>query len=171
MSVKKLVIFGSSRSHGDTRRAIDLALAGQEFELVDLLNHNLTFYDYEYRNRHDDFQNIVQKMLAAQKIIFATPVYWYAMSAPLKIFIDRFSDLVRFDKKEGRALKGKKTFLISSGTEESLPQGFEIPFQRTSEYLNMAYRGAAYLYSGNDGALRTTSEQAIGPLFTALLND
>ncbi|TAH36086.1 MAG: NADPH-dependent oxidoreductase [Alphaproteobacteria bacterium] len=171
MSDKPLVILGSSRSNGDTRHAVDLAMAGHEFELVDLLNYNFTFYDYEYRNRKDDFQAIVPKMLGAEKIIFATPVYWYAMSAPLKIFIDRFSDLVRVEKNQGRQLEGKKTFLISSGTDDNLPQGFEIPFQRTSEYLDMDYQGAVYLYSGGDNNLRQKSAQKIGVEFTKLLNN
>lgn len=37
----------------------------------------------------DDMQEIQQKMLKANVIVFATPVYFYSMSAQLKTLIDR----------------------------------------------------------------------------------
>jgi len=37
----------------------------------------------------DDMQPLFQKIRNAQGIIFATPVYWFNMSAQMKLFIDR----------------------------------------------------------------------------------
>jgi len=37
----------------------------------------------------DDMQPLYQKIKDAQGIIFATPVYWFNMSAQMKLFIDR----------------------------------------------------------------------------------
>jgi len=37
----------------------------------------------------DDMQPLYQKIRNAQGIIFATPVYWFNMSAQMKLFIDR----------------------------------------------------------------------------------
>ena len=37
----------------------------------------------------DDMQPLYQKIRAAQGIIFATPVYWFNMSAQMKLVIDR----------------------------------------------------------------------------------
>ena len=37
----------------------------------------------------DDMQPLYQKIRDAQGIIFATPVYWFNMSAQMKLFIDR----------------------------------------------------------------------------------
>ena len=37
----------------------------------------------------DDAEEIIEKMLAADVIVMATPVYFYAMSAQMKILIDR----------------------------------------------------------------------------------
>ena len=51
--------------------------------------------------------------------------------------------------------------MIASGTEETLPEGFEVPFRRTSEYFGMTYRGAAYLYTGTDADLRAQTAAAM----------
>ena len=37
----------------------------------------------------DDMQPLYQKIRNAQGIIFATPVYWFNMSAQMKLLIDR----------------------------------------------------------------------------------
>ena len=39
---------------------------------------------------HDDMQGLRAKLLAADMIVFATPLYYYGMSAQLKTVIDRF---------------------------------------------------------------------------------
>lgn len=40
--------------------------------------------------QHDDNQKIRSAVLGADMIVFATPLYYYGMSAQLKIVIDRF---------------------------------------------------------------------------------
>ena len=40
---------------------------------------------------HDDASLIAQKMLDADGVIFATPVYGLSVTGPMKVFIDRFS--------------------------------------------------------------------------------
>ncbi len=152
-----LVILGASRSDGETAGSVDRLTRGQDAEVIDLLPLNIGFFDYSFRNAADDFLGVSKRMMAADRIVFATPVYWYAMSAPMKILFDRFCDLVRMRKPEGRLLAGKQTYLLANGTDTELPEGFEVPFKRTSEYLNMHYRGAHYLYTGPNVGLRETS--------------
>jgi hypothetical protein len=82
------------------------------------------------------------------------------MSAPLKIFFDRFTDLTENLKPHGKALAGKPVWLIATGTEAELPEGFEVPFRRTAEYFAMRYCGGFYLHTGTDVALRRRGETA-----------
>ena len=103
-----LSIFGSSRSDGNTRAALDAVLDGHESEVIDLSDHEITPYRYDHSNQDDDFIPIAEKMAVADVLIFSTPVYWYAMSAQLKTFVDRFSDLLRIRKDLGRALAGNR---------------------------------------------------------------
>ena len=156
-----LVILGSARPDGETRRAVDIAFPDGSAELAILPNFAIGGYDYAHLNAQDAFGPIAEAMAATDKIIFATPVYWYAMSAPLKIFFDRLTDLTENLKARGKAMAGKSVWLIATGTEPELPDGFEVPFACTAQYFNMAYRGGCYLYTGDDAARRAEGELAL----------
>ena len=156
-----LIILGSARPDGETRRAVDLAFPAGTAELVVLPNFAIGGYDYQHFNAGDAFGNIAPKMAEAEKIIFATPVYWYAMSAPIKIFFDRLDDMTQNLKTLGKSLKGKSVWVIATGTETVLPEGFEVPFARTAGYFGMTYRGCAYLYTGTDRERRGETEIAL----------
>jgi multimeric flavodoxin WrbA len=159
--MKPLVILGSARPDGETRRAVDLAFPSGTAELAILQNFAIGGYDYQHFNAADAFGGIARQMARAEKIIFATPVYWYAMSAPMKIFFDRLTDLTENLKQQGKALAGKPVWVIATGTEELLPEGFEVPFARTAGYFSMAYRGCAYLYTGADPIRRADTKAAL----------
>ena len=156
-----LVILGSARSDGETRRAVDLAFPPGTAELVVLPNFSMGGYDYHHFNADDAFCSIAPKMAEADRIVFATPVYWYAMSAPLKIFFDRLDDMTENLKALGKSLRDKSVWMIATGTENVLPEGFEVPFARTAGYFGMRYRGCAYLYTGLDPARRADGEVAL----------
>jgi len=156
-----LVILGSARPDGETRKAVDLAFPPDTVELVVLPNFSIGGYDYQHFNADDAFGHIAPKMAEADRIVFATPVYWYAMSAPLKIFFDRLDDMTQNLKALGKSLKGKAAWVIATGTETVLPDGFEVLFARTAGYFGMTYRGCAYLYTGTDRARRRDGEVAL----------
>lgn len=93
----------------------------------------------------DSFYAIIEKALQADLFVLTTPVYWYAMSGPMKDFIDRFSNLMVGDYKHlGEALQGKRVQLLSTGYDRTLPIGFEVPFAGISIYFGMDYMGALY---------------------------
>lgn len=123
---------------------VDLLNQGRNSDVVDLAASQITYYDYNHQNCDDRFVAIVNQMLAADTLVFSTPVYWYAMSAQMKTFFDRTSDLLNLRKSMGRALKGRRTFLVTTGTDVKLPEGFEVPFRGTSEYFDMNYEGCLY---------------------------
>lgn len=87
---------------------------------------------------------IIEEILLSDKIIFATPIYWYSMSGLSKIFLDRLTDLVTINKPVGRQLKGKETFLFAVGTDDLEPPGFAVPFELTSKYFGMKYIESFY---------------------------
>ena len=167
--LKPVVLLGSSRKNGETSRAIDIAF-GNAVDRVDLLDYQIGPYDYGYANKDDDFLKVIDVLLSRKTIIFATPVYWYAMSAHLKIFMDRLSDLVRVEKKRGRSLAGKNVWLLVTGTDRDLPEGYEVPFAKTCAYLDMRYRGVAYLYAHVDQQLRDESDRQMKEFGASILN-
>ena len=156
-SKKPLVILGSSRSDGNTRIAVEKVIAGRDIEVVDLSKLDISHYDYENTNLEDDFIPLAEKMVEHDPIILATPVYWYTMSARMKVFIDRWTDLITVRKDLGRAMKGKKIFLVTSFGGE-YPEGFEDPISLTCKYLDMEFRGFYPHYSGEDEEKRKESD-------------
>lgn len=147
--METIVIFGSSRSHGNTRKALDDILGTHPVSLVDLNDFNISPFDYEHRNAQDDFIPLMERIVKYHTLIIATPVYWYQMSTQHKIFFDRFSDLLKIRKDLGRHLRGKKLFVIAS-FQSSYPRGFEDTFQQICTYLGMQYLGTRFIYSGTE---------------------
>lgn len=143
--MKNLVILGTARDDSNTKKAVEKLCPFKDYELIEL--HQLQIQPYTYNSTNDlddDFLAIAMKMQNADHIIFATPVYWYSMSAQLKVFFDRLTDLLYQHKAIGRSLKGKKVYLIVSGADAELPEGFEVPFRRTAEYFEMKFQKSFY---------------------------
>lgn len=146
MAMDTLLITGSARNDGNTmelvKRVIDPYQA--QIEAVDIRKKNIGYFDYEHHNEKDNFIPLAERMVEVDRIIWATPVYWYAMSAYLKTFFDRLTDLITIRKDLGRKLKGKKCFVICCGSDVEIPPGFEEPFKATCNYLDMDYGGCFY---------------------------
>lgn len=145
----QVIIFGSSRSFGNTRKVIDDILGFSGAPLFDLNNFDISPFDYEHRNQNDGFIPLIQELIDYDTWIIATPVYWYNMSTQHKIFFDRSSDLLTIRKDLGRKLRGKKLFVIAS-FGDSYPKGFEDTFEQICEYLGMEYLGSSFIYSGTN---------------------
>lgn len=147
--MRQIIIFGSSRSFGNTRKMVNEVKEQNIIDLVDLNTLNITPYDYEHRNQNDDFIPLIERIITYDIIIIATPVYWYSMSTQVKIFLDRFADLLEIRKDLGRRLKRKKLFVLAS-FKSSYPIGFEATFEQLCDYLGMEYLGTSFIYSGTE---------------------
>ena len=101
-----LVILGSARRDGDTAKAVAIAFPAGTADIIFLPDHRIGGYDHGHANKGDDFAVVAGAMRKADHIVFATPVYWYAMSAPLKFFFDRLTDLTENLKPIGKTLAG-----------------------------------------------------------------
>lgn len=149
-----LILLGSARSDGDTAEAakeLQRRLAPGVATLLDLGSKVILPFDYEAAWQDDDLAEIANLMMAHRSLVFATPVYWYTMSGLMKTFLDRFSDLLsgRDPMRRGRALAGRDVWLLAAGTDPKLPEGFEVPFARTAQYLEMSWRAGFYVRTGN----------------------
>lgn len=124
MKTKKvLVILGSPRRNGTSallakQAALGAKSAGAVCELVFLNGLNIKPCNAcdtclnKPGNKcvlDDDMQNLYPKLKKADAIIMAGPVYWFTISAQIKLFMDRWYALIQ---KKGHALKGKKIGII-----------------------------------------------------------
>jgi len=157
MKNNKVIIVGSSRSNGNTSKVISTISKKQHIDVVDLNDYTFSYYDYESKNLNDDFLPLIKSIIEKyDTLIFATPVYWYNMSGIMKVFFDRFSDLIRIEKETGRKLRGKNMFVISNSHDNKIDANFYIPFQKSANYLGMNYTGELHLNADNIKELNNT---------------
>ena len=117
-----------------------------QIEVVDLTKKSISPFDYEHRNRNDDFEPLMDYVLGFDQIIFASPVYWYAVAGPMKIFIDRISDLLDLPDllEQGRRLRGKSAYIVCTSIDDEVSAPFLGAFRETFSYLEMQYGGCVH---------------------------
>ncbi len=156
MDRRPLIILGSARKESDTKKLVDIIFSNLDIEQIDLLDYKIDPYNYEGNYSADDnFLHLFDTILNHNKIIFATPVYWYSMSGIMKKFFDRLTDIITIQKEIGRKMKGKEIFLIAVGADDLLPIGFEIPFRSTSDYLSMNFVSTFYCKATNLNSVKS----------------
>lgn len=100
--MKIVVLIGSPNKNGSTN------LIAREFEKGAIeAGHQVVMLDVAHANvgvcggcvacgyngpcvKKDDMENIKKEILSADMLVFATPLYYYGMSAQLKTVVDRF---------------------------------------------------------------------------------
>lgn len=122
MSNKLLILKGSPREKGNSAVLADRAAAGAEQEGWEAESIYLQTLDIRacdgcdlcldsgvYCVIEDDMQELYLKLLAADALILASPVYWFTFSAQLKLCIDRWYGLWNLQKD---AFRGKPIGVI-----------------------------------------------------------
>ncbi|MDP4107406.1 MAG: flavodoxin family protein [Bacillota bacterium] len=101
MSKKVLILSASPRKNGNSEILCDQFMkgaeeAGNQVEKISLRDKNIHYCTgcgvcntTHQCVQTDDMAEILEKMLAADVIVMATPVYFYTMNAQMKTLIDR----------------------------------------------------------------------------------
>lgn len=109
MSKKVLIISTSPRKNGNSETLADAFLkgvidGGNTAEKISLYDKTISFCKgclaCQKTKRcviHDDADTIAQKMLTADVLVFATPIYYYEMSGQMKTMLDRANPLFPAD--------------------------------------------------------------------------
>lgn len=153
------IIWGSSRGDGHTRRLVDFLQSCTSAEVFDLNDYEMSYYDYAHRNRDDDFRPLMERLVAHRCWVFATPVYWYTMSAVMKTFFDRLTDLLDIYPDLRARVVGIRMGLVMCSSDAELIPGFPYPFQATADYLDMVYLHEVHGWIENDRVPLSVQEQ------------
>lgn len=127
MSKKVLILSSSPRRNGNSDLLCNefmrgAAEAGHQVEKIFLKDKHINYctgcsvcsmYGKPCPQK-DDAAEVVEKMIAADVIVMATPVYFYTMSAQMKTLIDRCC--ARYLE-----IKDKEFYFIIAAAEESVP--------------------------------------------------
>lgn len=126
--MKILVLNGSPRLNGNTRTALNEIIAGikanvagADLELIDVTEQSLsgcTNCDACKSNggiciTPDDSAEIIQKIVDADVVVFGTPVYFWGITAQLKMVIDKLYS--KDDQIREQAPPKKKIGLVAIG--------------------------------------------------------
>jgi len=141
-----IALFASARRNGNTGQLIDRIAQDLGIDVIDLSTRAIAPYDYEHKNRHDDFEPLMKQVLGFDQIIFASPIYWYGVSTPMKIFLDRLCDFLDLPelREQGRQLRGKRGFIACTSFQNEAATAFISSLQQTLEYLGMEYGGSVH---------------------------
>lgn len=98
--------------------------------------------------QRDDATEILERMIEADTIVFATPVYYWGMTAQLKSLVDRTNALItRYGEPEQTSLlRGKPVALLATGGgvyENNTP--LFAAFQKTAAALQAELVGELYV--------------------------
>ena len=100
--MKIIILMGSPNRNGSTATLVEhftkgAKEAGHACEVIDVCHANIhpctgcVACGYEGPCvQKDDVEQIRRKLLGADMVVFATPLYYYGMSAQLKAVVDRF---------------------------------------------------------------------------------
>ncbi len=170
VKTRGVIIQGSSRSIGNSSVVASFLRQQTDFSILDLKKKDIGYFDYQHLNTEDDFIPLMKQLVAdVDTFIFLSPVYWYSMSAEMKTFFDRISDLLKIEKDTGRKLRGKTMAAISCSEGDDVPMSFYEPFRLSADYLGMQYAGHAHAQI-RLGKLVDVSAEALAAFSSRLLS-
>jgi multimeric flavodoxin WrbA len=161
--MKVIYINGSSRKGGHTSSIAQILCAPQKNNVIHLSDYNIGFFEYDHSNAHDDFLPLINELIESDIWVYLTPVYWYSMSARMKTFFDRLSDLLKWEHDLRGKIKSSRWYALSCGSDDDEVPGFFESFRRSAEYLEVPYMGNVHVWKDKRKPL---DERVISRLMT-----
>ncbi|MDW8563789.1 flavodoxin family protein [Staphylococcus shinii] len=141
-------LFGSSRNNGNSKVILDYLLYGTNHQIYNLFDTNI---EKVIDNRHsdvdsidlhqDDYSKVLKSVMGSDTIIFSTPLYWYSMSASLKLFIDRWTESLRGEQRNNfkEAMAKKKYIVMIVGGDNPIIKSKPLveQFKYIFEFMNI----------------------------------
>ncbi|MBT2599549.1 flavodoxin family protein [Oceanobacillus sp. ISL-74] len=165
-----IVFHGSTREHGNTElltyRAVPKEVGThiylREYQIEPIVDQR---HDEEgFDKIEDDHQLLIDQLLQHDTIVFATPIYWYSMSTPMKLFIDRWSQILRHPNYAHfrEALSKKDVYAIIVGGDTPQIKGLPLvqQFQYICQFYQMNFKGYVIGKASKPGEI-TIDHQAL----------
>ncbi|MER7335835.1 MULTISPECIES: NAD(P)H-dependent oxidoreductase [unclassified Micromonospora] len=158
-----LFLLGSSRPGGNTellaRRAAAALPAGVEQRWLYLADHPLApFHDIRHGQcpppPSGNEALLLTETLAATDLVIASPVYWYSVSAPTKLYLDHWSTWLRLPGVDFRArMRGRTMWAISALSDEDPAKADPLlnSLSMSADYLGMRWGGALLGHADRPG--------------------
>lgn len=151
-------LFGSSRYKGNSKIIVDYLLDETNHQIINLFDKNIEkVKDHRHLDdtssdlHHDDYSSVLKSVIDADTIVLSTPLYWYSMSASLKLFIDRWTESLREeDRNDFKNEMAKKRYIVvivggDNPTVKSKPLIDQFEFMNITNYSFLVGEGVAPL--------------------------
>jgi multimeric flavodoxin WrbA len=170
-ALRVAVLISSHRRDGNTEQLANLALENlpiaATIDRIRLLDYRFErFPDVRHAGRvlpdfGDDYDAVLDRVLAADLILFAAPVYWYSVPGVLKDFLDRFNGAMLDPQRAFKErMRGKIAYLVTMVADEdrrvALPTVESL--RLTAAYLHMAWGGSVVGYGSRPGDVLRDAE-------------
>ena len=145
MSKNIVVLSGSPRKGGNTDKLAAAFKEGAEsagktvtlFRVADMNVSGCRACEYCFENKgvciqQDDMAQIIEALRNADAVVWASPVYYFTMSAQLKLAIDRHYALV----KEGMPIKRTALLMTCADDTIEVAEGAIATFKQNAKYHN-----------------------------------
>ncbi|MFZ5818105.1 MAG: flavodoxin family protein [Bacillota bacterium] len=158
--MKVLVIYGSSREEGNTELLTEKVVEGLDCTRIYLRHQNVQpvvdkrHAPEGFQPVDDDHDAIIRQLLEHDLVIFATPLYWYGMSGPMKDFVDRWSQSLRDPRFDFRnRVKGKRAWVVITGGADARLKGLPLilQFGHIFDFVGMEFAGYLIGTGGKPG--------------------
>ena len=119
----------------------------------------------------DVLGDLAARLIRATDVVFAVPVYWYALPAPAKLFIDHWSGFLDTpDLNFATAMKGKRLWLLTAraDADPQVAMPMEDSLRRTGDWLGMNWCGALHGVGDAKGDIVSCESWSRAPGFLAL---
>ena len=160
-----LFILGSARYDGNTehlaRYAAETLPATATQNWLHLLDHSLPLFEdirhhetRKYSIASESERTLLDSTLAATDLVIASPVYWYSVSASVKLYLDHWSAWMRLEGVDFRArMAGKTLWAIAALSDDDWngAQPLIDMMKLGAEYLKMNWGGALLGYGNRPG--------------------
>lgn len=178
--MKFCVLMGSPRIKGNTAELLkpfieELEENGSDVTYITLADKTIHPCDGcyacqniqdEYGCVHSDDANvIINEIIAADCIVFGTPIYTWYCTAPMKALLDRYYGLNKFyGSANGSLWEGKKIAIVAThGYDVKLgTEPFEMGIKNLCQHSKLDYLGMYSIRDDNDLASFQTPEAIFG---------
>ncbi|GAB5601554.1 NAD(P)H-dependent oxidoreductase [Thermus sp. FJN-A] len=166
MGLRVLGVNASARTDGFTAELLDEVLEaarrkGAVTERLDLVKHPFPLCAGNYsvdpascgpetcvQGPWDGFGKVAERLLNAHAVVFATPVYWFSVSARMKALLERMTSM----ENQGLLNLGKPMALLAVAEEEGASQALAQMLLPLS-YMGFVLAPLGLVYAHRRGAL------------------
>ncbi len=144
-----VVLYGGTRDGGNTELLTETVIGDLSVDKIFLKDYQMNhIVDQRHEEKgfdqvEDDYDQIVSKVMDADVLIFATPIYWYGMSSLMKTFVDRWSQTARDNNFPNfkASMMNKPVYLIAVGGDEPRIKGLPLvqQFKYICEFMNFTF--------------------------------